>query len=51
MSRRSWNLSNKQKEFLESEGIDPEKYRIVGTTASDYVFYNTVTEKLLSLRR
>ncbi|MGL5087646.1 MAG: DUF6906 family protein [Clostridium sp.] len=48
---RSWELSNKQKEFLKNEGLDPKKYRIVGATASDYVFYNIITQKLLSLRR
>lgn len=48
---KNWELSNKQKIFLENEGIDPKEYRIVGTTANDYVFYNITTKKLLNIRR
>ena len=48
---KNWDLSNKQKRILKNEGIDPKEYRIVGTTANDYVFYNIRTKKLLNIRR
>lgn len=51
LSKKSWELSNKQKIFLKNEGVDPKDYRIVGATANDYVFYNITTKKLLNVRR
>lgn len=48
---RSWNLSDKQKTFLEDEGLKSEDYKIVGTTANDFIFYNTKTRKLVPIRR
>lgn len=48
---KSWDLSNKQKIFLEDEGLDCNEHRIVGTTANDYIFYNINTKKLVPIRR
>lgn len=51
MVTRSWDLSEKQKLFLEEVGVNPAEYRVVGATASDYKFYNIKTKKILSIRR
>lgn len=51
MLNRCWDLSEKQKIFLENQGVDHKEYKIVGATASDYKFYNVITKKILSIRR